>query len=1423
MPCVSKETLSQFIRSGCMRQLRLNLSPDKEPYREERRAEGMPAPIPRPGLTQTAEAGRAWQDEKIANLSEAFGADALIGDYAVDYRGKGRYRKMALADALPRARPGQFLVEAEYPVGDAFRNALCLDDALDLAGARPDLIEALPPGTFGEYVLPDGSRRDLAAGDTRPQLRVIDIKLTGDPARHYFAEIAYYAMTLSAWLVDAGLSDRYVVVPNGAVWPGSHEAARLTVLVREMERQARRPSAEQLRAAMREDLEEVAFDAFALRVRAFFRTDVPKALSQPWHAFAPYVDGRCNTCAYLGYPWLNPARRPAETTNHCFPLAERTGSLSRVAHLSQGASAALEEAGVKDTDALAGCRETDAALDGHQLLRAGRTVVPGRAVALRDGQAFLPPNSGGSAVMPGWADLRIYVSAHFETGSAITLALGLKAFWREPRDYGAPDVGGRATKPWPPNVFVVDARSLEAEWREFQAFLKALSTILEEARRLDEKTSVQIYVWERLEYEHLTRLVGRHLNAILADGALKNLAWLFPSEDLLPNPALSTRASPITVVGDVARSVLAAPVPHHYGLLPVARAYHPERTPEGVAAFSVHPLFEEVLSDQIPSERAHEIWGRSSAPRHWADQVGLLRAAIFTRLNALDNVRERLEDDLRPYLLQRAPGIRIGPPERISRLSFDGQLWALFAKLDQALVAAERQQVRAMPAHEREARFQSARLSRRLAPDEEQRALQTLNLEPKPGRRVYRMRPASRDVKVREGDFGLALAPEGQPGFLDRIRNAVTKGTPLQSQDGSGWNETMGHLTDVTVAALDRENLLIVVEAKRQWPTVLDELESSGIADLSRDVTLDPVHHDYFTKKVVTALTAIGNPACARADPLVRRAVGQSDGRGSHASEHTPPADLLWLAPAMHRSHVDRDLAATRRALEDGGIALNEAQWRAWTEALSRRLTRVWGPPGTGKSRVAAAVVLGAVVDAVCREQPLRVLVCASTYRAMDNVLQSVFGRLAEWGMNRQVGLARLHSHFQEPSAEYPAGLGIEVNQRAPSDRLLNLRKWLTRKRGTVVVGSTPGQIHNLMIASRTAGKPAPAQQELFDLILIDEASQMDVMSAILPLCALAEGGSVVLAGDSRQLPPIHKAEAPLGLEPLVGSIDRFLEEVHDIAHVMLEENYRSNAEIVAFGRHAGYGERLRPVVPDLRLGYAAALPADRPSDWPAELFWTPAWADVLDPKRPAACFVYADGRSSQWNAFEADAVAAMAWLLYGRLAPPSAASSPDTAEPYNFDAFWSQGVGIVTPHRAQQGRIVDALQAAFTGTGGDPKRIRDAVDTVERFQGQQRDLIIASFALGDPDAIRDEEEFLLSWNRFNVMVSRARAKAVVLVTREVVDHLADDPRTLRRSVLLKRFVEIYCDHARPLTLGHIHNGVPRPVTGALRWAGGNS
>lgn len=1465
MPQVNKQALSQYIRSKCQRQLALNLFPDTKAYAAERAQHGMPYPqSPRPGLQHIRAAGEDWQAEKLHDLSQTFGNAAVAGTARVTASGKTEYDTTDLLSVIKQLAPGTFLVESQFDIrdGGAFQKAMGVTGHraqfnLGYGDVRPDIIEVASPQLFTEVVDPAGKVTPLPSGDKRIQLRVIDIKLTARPSQGYFAEVAYYSMALAGWLIDEGLDSNFVVVADAAVWPGSHDASNLMRVKRDIEKEQQTPTFDQLRDAMQVDLEVVPFDVFSLYIRRFLYNDVPGVLTVvqggSWKDLDWHVDNRCSYCDYLGEHRPPSSKDPkvAAHADHCLPQAQVDDHLSRVSFVSRGARQMLTTAGVNQVSALATKQPSDAIFETHQSLRASRTVVASRAASLQSNQSSIVGQSGTSAIMPQWADLRIFLSVDFDVGSAISVAFGLKAFWLEPRGFNSPLTAQRVNRQWAANARVVADRDLRAEQHELLAFLRDIHNIIDAVQQSDAQTqalpqiralgrsqraqhrsSMQVYLWDDLQFQHLARIVGRHLDAIMNQADIRHLTWLFPPEGVLENPDMATRRSPITTVRDAVKSHLAAPIPHYYSLLEIARQYHNPNLPPSIAAFNVHPLFSVPLSDQIPSERAHEIWSRVTSPP-WQTQMTTYIETVKKRLSALETVAQRLEIDLRQQLSQCAPPAEVGPPSRIASASFDGQLWHMYSRLNAALDELDVQIIRAMPAHERAARFRSARLVRRLTGTEEQQCLASLGLTAAPHRYVYEMSADSRDVKFKIGEFQCALAPENNAGFLDETLGRLVRNTPLEATyqaqfDYRLWQILLEEVTGVSVVDIDRAGLRIVVDLNPQYRGVINDLINNNLLNLTQNVVLDPKQRDFFSRKLEASLRAIGNPPLAANSPhvaAVRTAIGQvGRARGSRGTPHVPVADFLWNCQAMSTTPVARNLPPIRALLEKHPtrpLTLNATQWQAWEDALSFRTRLVWGPPGTGKSRTVRAIVDGAILEAQQAGRPLRVLVTSSTYTAIDNVLLDIAKDLDAMTGGNCVTY-RVRSGLRQPPAAIAPAIDVELDRHAPSSDVINLRNSLTSNDALTVVGAPPEQVHNLLTSNDD-----DAMQEWFDLIIIDEASQIDVAHAILPLCAIAEDGSVVLAGDPNQLPPIHQAEPPLGLENLVGSAYRFYEAIHSVPQSALDVNYRSNEEIVEFARQSGYRRSLQSHSPSLRVDLTQPLPTTVPANWPNSLPWTQEWAALLDPNNPTVTFVYEDGGSSQRNVFEADAVAAILKLIHGRVSDQLAGEndpvtgSPKTSSttPYTDQEFWEKAVGVVTPHRAQQGLIVSRLIDVFQATGATADSIRDAVDTVERFQGQQRDIMIVSFALGDPDQIADEEEFLMSLNRFNVMASRARAKLIVLVSRQVVDHLANEVSVMRQSRLLKAFVEMFCDQGRLMTLGyHDENAAIVQVPGTFRW-----
>lgn len=135
----------------------------------------------------------------------------------------------------------------------------------------------------------------------------------------------------------------------------------------------------------------------------------------------------------------------------------------------------------------------------------------------------------------------------------------------------------------------------------------------------------------------------------------------------------------------------------------------------------------------------------------------------------------------------------------------------------------------------------------------------------------------------------------------------------------------------------------------------------------------------------------------------------------------------------------------------------------------------------------------------------------------------------------------------------------------------------------------------------------------------------------------------------------------------------------------------------------------------------------------------------------------------------------------------------------YSEDEFFASGIGIVTPHKAQKALVVRKLLELFPKAN--PKTVFESVDTVERFQGGERDTIIVSFGVGDTDIIEGEEEFLLQLERTNVAISRARAKCIVLMPKSLAYHLPTDQKAAETSIAIKSYLDEFCGNRKAVSI----------------------
>ncbi|AWV19814.1 hypothetical protein A3862_29680 (plasmid) [Methylobacterium sp. XJLW] len=438
--------------------------------------------------------------------------------------------------------------------------------------------------------------------------------------------------------------------------------------------------------------------------------------------------------------------------------------------------------------------------------------------------------------------------------------------------------------------------------------------------------------------------------------------------------------------------------------------------------------------------------------------------------------------------------------------------------------------------------------------------------------------------------------------------------------------------------------------------------------------------------------------------------------------------------------------------------ALRPAQERAWRAMAGHRASLVLGPPGTGKTHLLGWLVAGHLWARREAGLPARILVTAFTRNAIGHLLDTVRDRaqahlpvpprVVFWGNAPPSGLADGVAHVPRLS-----GSGLEEALATILDE-------------AVVVGASIWSLNRFLGQERTAGADGPTAP-LFDLVAIDEASQMVLGHGLMALAGLADGGRVVVAGDHRQLPPVRAPhEAILDGRAVGGSLYHFLQSV-GAAEFALDETFRLNAPLAAFPERHFYPNAYRSADPvrDDRLALI--------DGWSDGL---EGWERIaLDPDYPIIALVHDGPSAATANPFEAALVARLAAHLRTRVAPAADGTAVDDR------TFWQRRLAIISPHRAQNAEIRSALADR---AGSDP-----VVETVDRIQGKERDAIIASYCVADPEFALAEASFIFGRERLNVITTRARTKLVLVVSRRLLDAVPSDEDDLGSAELLREYV----------------------------------
>ena len=450
---------------------------------------------------------------------------------------------------------------------------------------------------------------------------------------------------------------------------------------------------------------------------------------------------------------------------------------------------------------------------------------------------------------------------------------------------------------------------------------------------------------------------------------------------------------------------------------------------------------------------------------------------------------------------------------------------------------------------------------------------------------------------------------------------------------------------------------------------------------------------------------------------------------------------------------------------------LNPTQERAVNEVLwAKDVAIVHGPPGTGKT----TTLVEAINETLMRES--QVLVCAQSNMAVDWISEKLVDRginVLRIGNPTRVNDKMLGFTYErrfESHADYPQLWAIRKairelrknrkkgseNYHQKMDRLKSRAAEIEIRinselfgEARVIACTLVGSAHHLLEGMK------------FGTLFIDEAAQALEAACWIPM---KRASRVILAGDHCQLPPTVKSIAALRAGLGKTLMERIAENKPEVV-TLLKIQYRMNDEIMRFSSDWFYGGKVESAP---QIKYRSVLDYDHPITWidtsNEENQITIEGEDAPEDSASTSSSVSAANQNSDLN-FKEQFVGES----FGRINKAEAELTLLTLAEY-FTKISKRrvleeriDVGIISPYRAQVQYLKKLIKKYEFFK---PYRRLISVNTVDGFQGQERDVILISLVRSNDEG---QIGFLKDLRRMNVAMTRARMKLIILGNKDTM------------------------------------------------------